>query len=809
MSDPCVLTEEDWEPWRARLMRAMSDGLCSFLNIGQGGGSRSSVYEIEYALRVNSADSAYLTFTPGSAGNRRTFTAIATWFVRVKPDTDLYLLTTGTDGNNYETIHVRSDNKIEVQGLTAGSYIYNYRTPELRRDPAAPMHVVVAFDTTQATASNRVKIWVNGVQIAYSTLTNVTDVAQNTDSRFNNTVAHSIGRFQAAASGYSDTYLSQTAVLIDGAQLAGTDFVEFDDYGNPVPIDVTGLVRGTNGALLDYSNSAAFGQDQGAGTNDWTATNFTSADQVTDTPTNVFATLNPLWAGCTLSDGNTVATNTGANEYQWAISSIAIPTTGQWVFEAARTAGTFGYVGIAQMGNHAAKTGNDKMIGVNVGNGDIVKNASSLTSITTPGASVIRIEYDADLDDLEIFDDGVSVYTNSAVGLTGHNSLHFFVAPYNGASFTTRFGATSGFVGTPTTGFLSLCTANLPAPAIPDGSAHHQTTLYTGTGSSLEVNQSGNSTFTPGLVWNKSRTASHDHYLWDVLRGTTNWLRSNTNDAEAALAQGLTSFDSDGFTMGTNAAVNQSTITFAAWQWKANGAGVSNTSGSITSSVSADVVGGFSVVLYTGTGANATVGHGLGVAPKFIVFKRRNAVEDWYAYHGAFAATDRYQFNGTNARTSSAATFMNSAAPDSTVFSLGTSSAANAAGALMIAYCFAEVPGYSKIGRYTGNGSADGAFVYCGFRPAWVLIKRSDSTESWTIHDTARDTYNECDKDLLVETAQAEDVGMSAVFGDILSNGFKCRSTSTATNASGGTYIYMAFAERPFGGEGVSPAKAR
>jgi hypothetical protein len=265
----------------------------------------------------------------------------------------------------------------------------------------------------------------------------------------------------------------------------------------------------------------------------------------------------------------------------------------------------------------------------------------------------------------------------------------------------------------------------------------------------------------------------------------------------------LSSFDSDGFTStagsagaGSNLYFNNSGTTYVAWQWKANGTGVSNTAGSITSTVSAGVTQGFSVVTYTGTGANATVGHGLGVAPKMVIVKSRTESLSWYVLHGT-ASAGYLDLATTGARVADPAMWA-STEPTSSVFSLGVQGySVNNSGATYVAYCFAEVAGYSKFGSYTGNGSADGPFVYCGFRPAYVMVKRTDGTGIWLMHDTSRGTSNVVTPTIEAQTSNAE---FSFAAMDILSSGFKIRldSANTAVNASGGSYIFMAFAENPF-----------
>ena len=333
-------------------------------------------------------------------------------------------------------------------------------------------------------------------------------------------------------------------------------------------------------------------------------------------------------------------------------------------------------------------------------------------------------------------------------------------------------------------------------PTIENGSKHMQAVLYTGTGATQTI---GGLNFQPDLIWIKSRSAATDHKLTDSVRGVTKSLESNTTDAEATDANGVTAITSTGFTLGSDSVYNNSGATYVAWCWKANGAGSSNTDGTITSTVSANTSAGFSVVTYTGTGSNATIGHGLGVAPRMIIVKCRNtAGESWQVYHANLtSAAFRMRLNSTDAQDSQP-TMWNSTAPTSTVFSVGTASGTNANTQTYVAYCWADVNGFSKLGFYTGNGSTDGTFVYTGFRPKYILIKRTDTaTYQWSIWDTRRNTFNAANSNLWADSSEAETT--ATVYDvDILSNGFKLRTANVARNASGGNYIYAAFAENPF-----------
>jgi hypothetical protein len=342
-----------------------------------------------------------------------------------------------------------------------------------------------------------------------------------------------------------------------------------------------------------------------------------------------------------------------------------------------------------------------------------------------------------------------------------------------------------------------LCTTNLPTPTIGATSTtqandYFNVVLYTGNGSSQSITGVG---FQPDLVWIKNRATTNSNRLTDAVRGATKELYSDLTGAEYTDAQALTSFNSDGFSVGNVQGVNGNTNGLVSWNWNAGGSNATNTSGTITSTVRANTTSGFSIVTWTGTGSNATVGHGLGVAPAMIINKPRNAADNWISWHTALGSTGYIYLNLTNA-SATGATVWNSTLPTSTVFSVGTSSNVNSSAQTMVSYCFAAVAGYSAFGSYTGNGSADGPFIFTGFRPRWVMIKRSDSTSDWTVWDTSRNTYNQMNLALYPNLSSAE-VTTSIVI-DTVSNGIKIRNSNADTNASGGTYIYACFAENPF-----------
>ena len=329
-------------------------------------------------------------------------------------------------------------------------------------------------------------------------------------------------------------------------------------------------------------------------------------------------------------------------------------------------------------------------------------------------------------------------------------------------------------------------------------SKYFNTKLYTGNGSTQSITGVG---FSPDWVWTKNRSTADSHELYDIVRGATKRLISHSTAAENTETY-FSSFDSDGFTLSGNGNSNGNGNNIVAWCWDANGSGVSNTSGTISSTVSANTTSGFSIVSYTGNGtAGATVGHGLGVAPKMMIVKRRDGAVNWIVYHSGAGATKYLELNTTEvAQLQSSFNMFNSTAPTSSLFTLGNLSNTNGNTNTYIAYCFAEVKGFSKAFSYTGNGSADGTFIYTGMRPAFVLLKRTDSADNWVILDNKRDTFNLTYKVLKPDSSAVEDTntGSTRANVDFLSNGFKLRQTSDIANASGGTYIGFAIAEQPF-----------
>ena len=337
-------------------------------------------------------------------------------------------------------------------------------------------------------------------------------------------------------------------------------------------------------------------------------------------------------------------------------------------------------------------------------------------------------------------------------------------------------------------------------------SDYFNTKLYSGTNTPQSITGVG---FQPDWTWIKVRNVADNHYIYDSVRGATKFVHSDLTSAEGTLTNGLTSFDSDGFSLGDSGSTNNASNTFASWNWLAGGTASSNTDGSITSNVSANTTSGFSIVSYTGTGSNATVGHGLSAVPKMIIVKNRTDSASWFVYHGSLGTpvNEYLLLDSTNAVGSNSGTWNSN--PTSSVFGLGsTFGALNGSSKNYIAYCFAEKKGFSKFGSYTGNGSTDGTFVYTGFKPAWVMFRSTSSLREWCIIDTVRQPNNP--NTLEYPAANSSNAESTGGFDkDFLSNGFKLRSATNNFNNSGETYIYMAFASNPFVTSTGVPTTAR
>ena len=760
-------------------------------NLLMGAGGQASGFDIDQSIRFNDDDSAYLNRTPGSAGNRRTFT-FSCWFKRANiTSANAPIFSAGGD----DWLMFLSANTLGFN--TSGS---NYRivTTQVFRDPAAWTHLVLRVDTTNSTAGDRLRLYINGSEVTdFGTDTNPT---LNFETSFNNTGEHDIGKL-VGASQYFDGYLSQIN-FVDGSSLGPSSFGETSsETGQWVAKNYSGSY-GTNGFFIDGRDSSDLGDDESGNGNDFTSNNLAAADQVNDSPTSNYCTLNPLNidTDCTLTDGNLqVGWTSGTDPIICGTMGVS---SGKWYYEATFT-GTFNFPGVgiapAEMsfGASAFASGNGALFyyapsGNYRGNGDNTSYGAEYFV-----GSKIGVALNLDDDEITFYKDNSSQGTLNLASIRSGYSTWVPLLTGGGSTenIIVNYGQ-SDFEYTPPTDFNAWNTSNLGDPSIIDPSKYFQSTTYTGNGSTQSINQSGNNTFQPDWVWIKNRDAADSHIWTDAVRGATKVLECNDADAEVTDADTLTGFESDGFALGDDDKVNTNTENYVAWQWKANGAGSSNEDGTInTTATSVNTTTGVSISTYTGTGSNATVGHGLGVAPKMVIVKRRNTSESWRVWHTAM--TDGSYFmnlENTDAQYSLAAIW-NSTAPTSSVVSVGTNASVNGSSDTHVMYAFADVEGFSKFGAYTGNNSTDGVFVHTGFKPAFLMFKVVSTTDSWQVYDTARQDFNVFGRSLTPNENAVESSFSARV--DILSNGFKARSTNTAINGSQ-TYLFMAYAETPF-----------
>jgi len=806
--------------------------------------STAGGYDINNSLRLRASASAYLNRTPASTTNRRTYT-YSFWTKYSTGSSDVSIFSTyGGSAGQFLTIgFIDSGKSLVIDQYNGSARDLIIYTTQVFRDPSAWYHVVIAVDTTQATSSNRVKIYVNGSQVtAFAT---ATYPSLNFDTYVNTTQVSNVGRRVDIPGQYYDGYLAEVN-FVDGQALTPSSFGETDTTtGSWKPKAYSGTY-GTNGFYLKFSDiattsgsNAGLGKDFSGNTNYWTTNNIsvtagTTYDAMIDSPTLTSATVaNYAVFDATVPhrnfpvDGNLKwtgsASSPGSAPFGLGCQVNFPMSSGKWYWEVTKLGGTSNLIGIldtatAYTGN-ASEGGSDGTVYSYyylTGGGSWFSttfNPSFGSSYATN--DVIGVAYDADNNKLYFAKNGTwqasgdpSAGTN---GVSVVNQSGSWVPMMSSGSYTSNSFAFNGgqrpYAYSVPTGFKALNTYNLPDSTIKKGNTVMDATLYTGNGANRSITNAG--AFKPDAIWIKTRSAgAYNHHLVDSVRGANKNLRPNLTGAEDTTTDQVTAINSNGFSLGVDTAgpadseVNVNGNTYVGWQWQAGqGSTSSNTSGSITSTTSVNATAGFSIVTYTGTGSNATVGHGLGAAPAMMIVKGRNTTtgQSWRVYHknaNASPASGVLNLNVTDAFFTSS-TQWNNTAPTSSVLSIGTDPALNENTKNYVAYCWAEIAGFSKFGSYTGNGSADGPFVYLGFRPKYVLIKRTDAVASWEVIDTARDPYNASANYLYPNLSDAE-VNAPSNTRDYLSNGFKIRHSGGGSNASGGTYIYMAFAENPF-----------
>lgn len=778
----------------------------------------SGGYQIQRSLRFNSPDSAYLNRTLTTPTDNKKFT-FSFWLKR--SSITAWRTALSVSGSAYIEFTAVND---QLDFNNAGGRAI---TTAVFRDVSAWYHFVCVLDTANATANDRMIIYVNNVRQA---LTTNSPPTQNATGGLNSAAATYLGALNGSSEFY-DGYMTEVN-FIDGQALTPSSFGETNaQTGVWQPKAYSGSY-GTNGFYLNFSDNsnttaATLGKDYSGNGNNWTPNNFSVTagignDSLTDTPTNNFSTLNPLQISttyATISNGNLqYLDTTSAGSFQSGYSTV-FASSGKYYFEATVTTGTG--TPYPSVGSTSPPPSNDCYIEKTLtgyqGYGYYADGTKATNDTYTAfGASytagdTVSVAVDIDAGKVWFAKNGTwqasgdpAAGTNPAFNIVTGRPYGFAVgngSSTNATQIDANFGQRAFLYSAPS-GFSSLCTNNLATPTIGATTAtqagkYFNTILWTGNSSNPRAITGVG--FQPDFSWLDRRDVGYGFWLYDAVRGAAKPLNSQSTAAEGSYQQ-LNSFDTDGFTQaGTvDQGNNISGGSYVAWNWKANGSGSSNTSGTITSTVSANTTSGFSVVTYTANGTSGTIGHGLGVAPSMIITKTRSATTDWGVYHTSLGNTGGLFLNLTNAFYSSSA-FWNNTSPTSSVFSVGGGNAVNSpSGATYVAYCFAEVAGYSKFGSYTGNGSSDGVFVYCGFRPAFFLAKNITDGGNWNLYDNTRGPYNLDTPFVVPNSSAAEYTGGI----DLVANGVKIRTDDSPAgsniNQSGKTYIFAAFASTPF-----------
>jgi hypothetical protein len=827
-------------------------------------------HTIDQSCRFEAGDNPYLSKTYGSAGSSVDVWTVSWWMKLTNGSAKMRVIFGGggtfSGGSNTATFISLGGSgvipSVILQQYNSGTRVNVMATP-LLRDESAWYHCVVRFDSTQSTDTNRVRIYINGVESpAYTRYDGSTVLYpnQNVDSTIGGATEHYIAKAYGTANSDGCFYLADFNYC-DGQSLAPSSFGEFK---NDIWIakDTSGLTFGDNGFRMQFETSGTLGNDTSGNNNDYASSGLAATDQVPDSPTNNFATINPLSNPPTITSGNTfsegnlkLAFSTAAGTFPSVLGTIPM-VTGKWYWEisydyASQINAGFGVYNqtTSLTTDYGAAQGGLDDAGLALFKTSTILKLFLDTKTTIHSSSfadpiIIGVMFDADNGKLYLkFANaelaGQTISNGTTIFDTFTTGKLYMPAIYHGdggsgtktGTIYANFGQDSSFSGSqtaqgnadangkgdfyyaPPSGFLALCTANLPDPVATidpnEGGSpqdYFNTVLYTGNAGTQNITGVG---FQPDWVWLKPRSYADNNVVFDSVRGVNQTLYVNTDGAESDRTgnDSLTAFGSDGFSIGDWNNINTNSGTLVSWNWKA-GTSFSNDASSTsvgtidsTGSVSADT--GFSIISYTGTGSNATVAHGLNSAPDVVLVKGRSNNPRFWTYWGTqFDANTTYIYLNTNDdEDTGGATVTNSAYPTSTVFSIGTSTFVNGSSETYIAYCFHEVDGYSKFGTYTGNDNASGPFVYTGFRPAFVMIKDKTVAGNWVMYDNKRDPYNFAYKAIFANTSGAEQTNTALGNIDFLSNGFKLRDNSNDSHAgqvSGATPIYMAFAEQPF-----------
>ena len=812
----------------------------------------SGGYEIENSVRLDGS-SAYLKKTPSSSASTRVWT-FATWVKRAEiNNADAHNTFLGISSGNNPTAGFRFQNDALAYwdyGEGGTNYAVNCSTLETARfhDASAWAHVMIAVNTTHGTNTNRVKIYWNGV---LQTLDNTNQGGQgntypdeNADTAIN---SHQYELWIGGTSGYDnfDGYLADT-YFINNQQLSPSDFGETGDFGEFKPIEYEGSFDAYS-HYLNYSNSSDLGEDSSGNSNTWSVQSLSdSGDQMLDTPTNNFCVLSAVdlhtasGDSTTLSEGNLkLSADNGTHNLSLGTFSVS---SGKWYWEFKADGSSVNNTDVGFVINkNGTDFANDAQLGASGSGGyafecetDKVRFNGTASSALSSGIDVGDVVGVAlDMDNGKVWWSVNGTFVSSGNPAAGSNEQYSSISGRATPAFrvsntyindpVVNFGQDSAFAGfltaqgntdgagngdfyyTPPSGFLALCSKNLPAPAVTP-SKNFNTVQYTGNASSGHAISGVG--FKPDWVWMKERNAIGQHSIFDIVRGVEKRLGNGASGVgtvfETSPSGSLTSFDSDGFTVG-NEAENNNNNNYVAWNWKGSNTTATNTEGSIDSTVSANVAAGFSIVGYAGDGGVDTIGHGLSAALEFLIVRNRTDGDvNWITWHHKITQTNHNVYlNATTAENNNAQYFFgdntNMTVPSASVFTVGNNGQVNNSSKNYIAYCFHSVDGFSKFGSWEGNANDDAPFVFTGFKPMWVMWKKVTGSAGWFIHDTKRSPFNKSKLTLAPETNAAEQTsagGATDMF--FLSNGFKLGGAGGDMNGNNETYIYIAFAETPF-----------
>jgi len=837
-----------------------------------GAGGDFYSYQITNSVRMSKSANSTLKITAGTASSEKTFTYSWWWKRYNVTDTatnSTLVFCAGTGGGTYVFFtFTNSSEQNSNFNFTGGGYGDTRLITDMQfRDTASWYHCVLRCDSTQSSASDRIRFYVNGTETSYSSITVQGAISQDEDFSFMNEsgVVQSWGGISGVGTGAEgvDVQLADV-ILCDGQSYAPTEFGETKN-GAWIPKDPSGLTFGNNGYYLKFTNSSDLGEDFSGNNNDLTVANISAHDQMLDTPTfnsdtngGNFCTMNPLSIGSApaLAEGNLMMDSFSGSDISGALATFALPpSSGKWYFEcfinSPNSGDNYPFIGLTATTHGQSSTYgvSQRDLSINLGTGGATNSSTYVGTITTDFTGVSNYADNTicgvfvDMDNRKLWYAKDGAFTNSGNPQTGANPNytwtndvplipHFVSFSSYGADSVLNFGQEGTFAGNVTAGgnadvtgygnfkydpgdYKALCAGNLPLadeinPAETSDDYPQKLfnpILYTGNGSTQSVTGLG---FQPDLTWIKNRNSTQGNKLFDSSRGVTKMLASNNTDTETT-ESGLSAFDSDGFSFGgsTVAGYNTSTNTYVAWNWRTNGGTTSSeTAGSINTTVQVNQNAGFSIVQYVGDGgsSNCTMVHGLGKKPAFVLLKDRDSNgnnNQWQAWHHKLDTNGYFYLSSNDQAYTSTNGTVNAANNTTNLIEWNRTSTTGGAqtmsesGDNFLMYIWAEITGFSSFGRYIGNGNANGTFCHTGFRPALVTTKRIDGSGGWLVHDDARNTYNPANLILQWNDSGAEFSGSNDKI-DMLSNGFKVKSSNAGINGNNNDYIYAAWAENPF-----------